>query len=278
LVVAERWPHISLPHVDEAVGEVTACGSSGVGTMLDAMPTGSGRHLSKLAEVSRRTGVHVIASTGMHTEKYYVGVDWVDDPPEELALRFISEIVDGVDGVRVGVMKVAALGPIPTRRESALFLSAGLVHISTGVPILTHCEEGMGALGQVEMLVRAGVEPGRIIISHTDKVTDRSYHRDILGTGANVEYDQALRQHLIGSTDTASLISDMWEAGFGSQIMLGTDGARRSLWSTLGGKPGLAWLFDGFDSVLRDKGLGGPEIEAMFVTNPARVLSLGPSG
>jgi 5-phospho-D-xylono-1,4-lactonase len=275
-IVAARWPHIHLPDVDEAVPEVARCAAAGVGTMLDAMPTDSGRDLSKLAEVSRRTGVHVIAATGMHTAKYYENVGWIDDSPEDLALRFIPEILDGSDGLRAGVMKVAATAGAATAREAALFMAAGLVHISTGVPILTHCEQGRGALQQIDLLVGAGVEPDRILLSHTDKVADRRYHRAILGSGASVEYDQALRQHLAGSTGTARLIADMWEAGFGTQILLGTDGARRSLWATLGGGPGLAWLVDGFDQVLRDHGVGESEIKAMFVTNPARVLAFEP--
>jgi len=275
--VEKNWPHIYLPSVGEAVAETTACAGAGVGAMLDAMPTGSGRNLEKLAAVSRAVGVHVIASTGMHTSKYYEGVDWASDPPEDLALRFIPEILEGIDGLRAGVLKVASSAEKPTKHEESLFVAAGLVHIATGVPVLTHCEEGQGALAQIEALNRAGVESDRILLSHTDKVPDRGYHREILETGASVEYDQALRQHLVGSSETASLIVDMWEAGFGSQILLGTDGARRSLWSTLGGEPGLAWLAGGFADVLRERGLAEQEIDAMFVSNPARVLSFNPS-
>lgn len=275
-LVQENWPHIYLPSVTEAVAEATVCAEAGVGAMLDAMPTDSGRNLEKLAAVSRAVGIHVIASTGMHSSKYYEGIDWAADPTEELALRFIPEVLDGVGGIKAGVMKVALSAEAATEHEGSLFLAAGMVHIATGAPILTHCEDGRGALAQIEMLRDAGVAPARVLLSHTDKVLDRGYHREILQTGASVEYDQALRQHLVGSTETASLIADMWGLGFGSQILLGTDGARRSLWATLGGGPGLSWLADGFDDVLRDHGLGELELEAMLISNPARALSFNP--
>ncbi len=275
-VVAEKMPHISLPHVEEAVAEVSECAVAGVGTMLDAMPTGSGRNLEKLAEVSLRTGVNVIAATGMHTRKYYEGVDWVDDSADDLATHFTAEILDGVDGIRTGVMKVASSTERITPQERELFLAAGLVHHATGVPILTHCEDGKGAIEQVSALVGAGIEPGQILLSHTDRVTDRGYHREILSIGVNVEYDQSLRQHLVGSDDTARLIADMWHDGFGHQILLGTDGARRSLWTTFGGAPGLAWLYTGLPGVLTGLSLGHSEIKTMFMTNPARVLSFNP--
>ena len=56
--------------------------------------------------------------------------------------------------------------------------------------------------------------------------------------------------------------------------MVGTDGARRSLWSTLGGAPGLAWLHEGFVELLADRGLSQGQIESIFVQNPARYLTL----
>jgi phosphotriesterase-related protein len=275
-VVAQKMPHISLPLVEEAVAEVSDCASAGVGTLLDAMPTGSGRNLEKLAVVSRRTGVNVVATTGMHTRRYYDGVDWVDDPADALATRFIAEILDGVDGIRAGVMKVASSTEEISPDERELFVAAGLVHSATDVPVLTHCEDGRGALEQIGALVDVGIEPDRILLSHTDKVTDRGYHREILSHGFNVEYDQALRRHLLGSDATARLIADMWQEGFGHQILLGTDGARRSLWTTLGGAAGLAWLYTGFKDVLTGVGLDHYEIETMFVTSPARVLSFNP--
>jgi phosphotriesterase-related protein len=236
--------------------------------------------VKRLIDVSMQTGISIIAATGMHTSKYYQGVSWADDAPDALARRFISEVVDGMDGTksRAGVMKVAMSGEAPTFREEDLFDVAGRVHAATGVPVLTHCEDGRSAIRQIEMLTVAGVGPSSVLLSHTDKSPDHGYHREILGTGALVEYDQALRQTLSGSTSTADLTVAMWEEGFGDQILLGTDGARRSLWASLGGRPGLAWLRDGFPGLLRERGLGQSQIDTMFVENPARWLAFTPPG
>lgn len=276
--VERAWPHIHLPSMDDAIAEMKLCRAAGVDSVVDAMPTAVGRNIEKLIGVARATGINVVAATGMHTPKYYPGIGWADDGPDDLAERFIGEILDDADrsGGRAGIMKVATTTPSPTPRELALFRAAGLVHGATDVPILTHCEAGEGALEQIDLLASAGVEPSRLLISHTDKCGERRYHRDILATGANVEYDQSLRQHLIGEDDTAQLIADMWEEGFGAQILLGTDGARRSLWKTHGGEPGLAWLRGGFPGKLRPLGIGDAEIAAMFVENPARVLTFSP--
>ncbi len=92
------------------------------------------------------------------------------------------------------------------------------------------------------------------MISHTDRIRDLDYHRDILESGVNVEYDQALRQPGGAGNWTAELTSTMLDEGFLDQIMLGTDGARRSLWTSLGGGPGLAWMRSGFMDSLAMRG------------------------
>jgi predicted metal-dependent phosphotriesterase family hydrolase len=260
-IVAERFPHIYLPSVEEAVAEAETCREAGVATMVDAMPYG-GAYLNKLGEVSRRTGLHVVASTGLHTEKYYP-----DDIPIEAA-RFSADVAAGC-----GVFK-AATGPDGINpRALQLFTAMAETHLETGVPIVTHCEDGLGAMAQIELLTSLGVPLNRVVISHTDKVPDLSYHRDMLETGVNLEYDQALRQ-ANGLQTTPTLLAAMIDEGFLPQLMLGTDGARRTLWRTLGGSPGLAYLAAGYAEVLAAHGVGRDELRALFVANPARWLPL----
>ena len=260
-IVAELFPHIYLPSVDEAVAEAETCREAGVTTMVDAMPYG-GNYLDKLRQVSRRTGLQVIASTGLHTEKYYP-----DDTPIESA-RFSADVVAGC-----GVFK-AATGPDGINpRARRLFAAMAETHLETGVPIITHCEDGRGAVAQIELLTSLGVPLNRVVISHTDKVPDPVYHRDMLQTGVNLEYDQALRQ-AAGMQTTPQLLASMIEEGFLPQLMLGTDGARRSLWRTLGGSPGLAYLATEYRQVLEAAGVGQHELRAVFVANPARWLPL----
>jgi predicted metal-dependent phosphotriesterase family hydrolase len=260
-IVAEQFPHIYLPSVEEAVAEAGTCSEAGVTTMVDVMPYG-GDYLDKLRDVSRRTGMQIVASTGLHTEKYYP-----DDIPIEAA-RFSADVAAGC-----GVFK-AATGPEGVNpRALAVFTAMAETHLNTGVPIITHCEDGHGALDQIELLDSLGVALDRVVISHTDKVPDPAYHRAILESGVNVEYDQALRQ-AAGIPTTPRLLASMIEAGFLSQIMLGTDGARRTLWRTLGGTPGLAYLAVEYAGVLNAHGIGQDELRVLFVANPARWLPL----
>lgn len=278
-VVAETMPHIHLPSVDEAVAEVRTCVTAGVRTMVDAMPAASGRDPERLSRVSILTGMRVVASTGLHTDRYYDNVPWTrEESPEVLAGRFIADVEEGIDlhdyrgeevertEVRAGLVKVASLTEQLSDRDQRLFEAAAITHAATGVPILTHTEGGLGGINQIEALFALGVSPQRVALSHTDKVADPAYHRAMLETGVFLCYDQGLR----APETTLRLLEDALSQGFGSQVVVGTDGARRSLWSTLGGAPGLASLYPAVHEAL-----GPDDARAIFVDNPAVFLSRG---
>lgn len=290
-LVEDRMEHIHLPSVADAVAEVELCRDAGVGAMVDAMPCASGRDVTRLAAISRRTGVHVVAVTGLHTRKYYPGQPWTRGASVgTLADLFVADVEEGIDAWdytgpvlsrtqhRAGMVKVATFGSALDAAERRLFEAAAAVVRRTGVPVLTHCEAGDGALAQIEQLRAVGVPPGRVVLSHTDKHADPGLHRELLSAGVNLEYDQALRQPPDEPRGTAWLLARMIEEGYGDQLLLGTDGARRGLWRSLGGAPGLAWLAAGFPEVLARHGVDAPTVRRLFVDNPARVLSLTPRG
>jgi phosphotriesterase-related protein len=277
-LVAETMPHIHLHSIEEAAAEVTTCVAAGVRTMVDAMPAASGRDPEKLSRISVITGMRVVAATGLHTERYYGSVPWArEETAEQLATRFVSDIEIGIDRhdylgdvidrtpMRAGIVKVGALAEDLGPRDLRLFEAAAITAAATGVPILTHTENGRGGMSQIDALTALGVPAPRIALSHTDKSTDRGYHLAMLESGVFLCYDQGLRD----AETTHGLVRWAFEAGHGRQVLMGTDGARRSLWSTLGGAPGLASLYT---SALRDLDPG--TVAAMFVVNPARYLVL----
>lgn len=286
-LIEAAFPHIHLPDVDAAVDEVSRCAAAGVQAMVDAMPCAAGRDVVRLAEISRRTGVHVVAATGLHHQRYYGDTHWTGRvDPVDLARLFSQDIELGIDEFdytgplvrrgphRAGLIKIATGGEVLGSRDRLLVEAAGLAHRSTGAPVLTHCEGGRGGFQQVEALGAEGVPADAIILSHVDKVVDHNYHRELAATGATLEYDQTLRRAGDAEHRTVELITGLHADGYGDRIVLGTDGARRDLWHTLGGAPGLAWLATGFHDQLVAAGLAEPALRALYVNNPARALSL----
>jgi predicted metal-dependent phosphotriesterase family hydrolase len=290
----ELVPEFDLGDVDAMTTEVREAHALGLRAVVDAMPCDAGRNAEKLAELSRRTGVHVVAPTGLHHERYYGPAHWSHRLSiDELTDLFAADVLEGIDandysgpvvrrtGYRAGVIKVAGSDGGPSPRDGRIFEAAAAAHRRTGAPILTHCEAGTGALEQVRLLTDRGVAPGHMALSHVDKVVDRGYHRDLLATGAYAEYDGSFRWG-DQPNGTLQLIAWMTEDGFGDRILLGMDAARQSYYRVYGGGPGLTWLLDGFTRLLAGNGIHEVAREQLFVTNPAKVFgfaaALGEAG
>ncbi len=287
-------PEFDLGDIDAMAREVSAAVDLGLRSAIDAMPCDAGRNAEKLAELARRTGINVVAPTGLHHERYYGPAHWSERiTVEELADLFTLDVTDGIDrndysgpvvqrtAHRAGVIKVAGSLDGPSDRDRRVFEAAAETHRRTGAPILTHCEHGTGALAQVQLLADLGVDLAHVALSHVDKVQDRGYHRELLETGVSGEYDQSFRwgggsgggDGHDADNGTLRLIGQMVEDGLADRIVLGMDAARRRYYRVHGGTPGLVWLLDGFSAQLEAAGIDSTIRRRLFVDNPARVFA-----
>jgi len=72
----QQNPDFQIDSVENAAKELTDFHRAGGLAMIDTMPCNCGRNVFKLAEVSRRTGVHIACPTGLHLQKYYPPGHW----------------------------------------------------------------------------------------------------------------------------------------------------------------------------------------------------------
>ncbi|HEX7345959.1 MAG TPA: hypothetical protein VF253_04160 [Candidatus Limnocylindrales bacterium] len=278
-------PDFELSDVAAMATEVGAAMELGLGAAIDAMPCDCGRSAMKLAELSRRTGLHIVAPTGLHHERFYGPAHWshrVD--VEALATLFIADIEEGIDALdysgpivertahRAGVIKIAGSDGGPSERDQEVFAAAALAHTKTGVPILTHCERGTGGVEQVRVLADGGVDLAHVALSHVDKVVDRGYHRELAATGVTLEFDGSFRWG-DAENGTLQLLGWLAEDDLLDHVVLGMDAARQGYYAVYGGKPGLTWLLDGFATLMDERGLGADIRRRLFVDNPARVFA-----
>ncbi|MFZ3216306.1 MAG: hypothetical protein WA192_09635 [Candidatus Acidiferrales bacterium] len=276
------YPDFLLDSVERACSDVAEFHAAGGRTLVDSMPCGGGRNAAKLAQLSRITGVNIVCPTGLHLAKYYAPGHWgARLNAQELAKLFVADIEQGIDSAdyngpdisrtphKAGVVKVATGEDFPSAHERKVFEAAALAHHQTGAPILTHTEQGAGALEQVRLFQEYGVPLQHVVISHTDRAPDRIYHKEILSTRVMLEYDSAFRWAPEAGNPTLDLVVAMVAEGFGEQILLGMDAARRKYWKAYGGTPGLAFLLREFVPRLHQQGLTAADIAKIFVTNPA---------
>lgn len=273
--MTEKFPDFLLDSVEIAAKELRQFKADGGSAMIDSMPTG-GRNAAKLAEVSRLSGVHLVCPTGLHLKKYYPQGHWSGTfSAEDMAQVFILEISEGIDShdlsgpdlhrlpVRAGLIKIATGSNAIDTHERRIFEAAATAHRLTGCPILTHTEQGMAAMEQVELLRDLGVSLRKVTLSHTDRKPDIDYHRAFLSSGVNVEFDSAFRWK--DGNPTRKLLETLFPE-FPEQLMLGMDAARRSYWKGYGGSPGLSYLLQQFP-------LPTDIFRQVFIINPSSAFS-----
>ena len=284
----QLFPDFRLDSVEDAVAELQPARTLGLRAVVDAMPCDAGRNAEKLAAISRQSGIHVIASTGLHHERYYDDRHWSRlCPVDEIAELFALDVTDGIDARdyggplvrrtphRAGVIKIAGGLDGLSDVEARAFEAAAIAQVRTGVPILTHCEGGTAGPEQARFLIDRGAEPGHVVLSHVDKVVDRGYQREIFATGAVVEYDQGFRWGPNARNGTLTLLEWAFEDEFGDQVVLGMDAARRGYWTQHGGSPGMSFLLGEFARQMSASGIGPAQQARLFVANPARAYTFG---
>jgi len=284
--VTEKNADFLLDDVGLISAEVAAFYQAGGRAMVDSMPCGGGRSAPKLAAVSRATGVHIVCPTGLHLQKYYPQGHWAEKASDSaIAKVFIDEIESGIDAndtrgpywettnLRAGLIKVASSLNQVTNFEKKVFAAAAAAHHATGSPILTHTEQGTAGLEQIRIFQSFGVKPDCLVLSHTDRKPDVSYHKELLSTGVYLEYDSAFRWKPGDGNPTRDLLIALCDAGFASRIVVGMDAARRTYWRSFGGSPGLTFLLETFFPQMRRDGFPPEFIELILVQNPARAYA-----
>ncbi len=279
-------PDFRLDSVDAAVAEVGRFAGAGGAALVEMTPLGFGRDPDGLAEVSRRTGVAVVAATGFHKLGYYADTHWLHHYTEEqIADLLVAELVEGLDRggyegplvdrspARAGVVKLATeyhrAGPAVERLAAAI----GLAHARTGAPVSTHTEKGTMAHAQLDLLEAAGVAPDAVILGHVDHNPDPGLLGELASRGAYLCCDMPGRVKYGPDSQTLDLLAALDAAGHRDRILLAGDLARRSYWPAYGGGPGLDYVLTTFVPRLHAMGLDRLAEQALVV-NPARALRL----
>ena len=153
----------------------------GVKTMVDLTPADIGRHPELLAEVSRRSGANIVATTGFYAEGMGIGFYWRRKPIDYIAELMVRDLTEGMvydnrlTPYRAGVIKVASGGmgetsPQPDGRrigpvEERVMRAAGRAQKKTGAPIGTHTQPAdyrvtNPAIEMLDVLEDEGADPG----------------------------------------------------------------------------------------------------------------------
>ncbi|MFB7122771.1 phosphotriesterase [Kitasatospora sp. NPDC056273] len=229
---------------DPAAAEdvLRAYAAAGGRTLVQWTPRGLGRGADSLAALSRTTGVRIVAATGAHQAVHYApgsfsatgaGAEDRPGPYADLAERFVAELTTGLpgapEGVRAGLIKVAADAGPDSRHTRWTMAAAAEAHHATGAPIAVHLEADGAPPGVVHRLChRHGVRPDRVILGHLTRLPDRALHRHLAAEGVYLALDSPSRAGHAGDHQAFEVIADLVEAGHAAQLLLGADTTTRT--------------------------------------------------
>ncbi|MFI8170435.1 phosphotriesterase [Streptomyces sp. NPDC085931] len=267
-----RLPGQELNSRSAARAELTAFRDQGGGAVVQWTPYGLGRRAADLPPLSRETGVHVVAATGLHQAAHY-GEDVLARLRGRLAGLFVSELTEGIgtSGVRAGLVKVAGGFHALDAHARWTLAAAAEAHHATGAPVAVHLELGTGALDVLDVLCgEAGVPPHRVVLGHLNRSPDLVTHRQAAESGCYLAFDGPSLAHHATDWRMPDAVRALADAGFGDRLLLGADTTTAAARSVNGG-PGMPYLLRRVRPRLV-KGVGEELVRRILTENPGRAF------
>ncbi|MQA98322.1 MAG: aryldialkylphosphatase [Streptosporangiales bacterium] len=270
--------------VDVAVDELARYTASGGGTIVDATSIGLGRDPRGLAEISRRSGVHVVMGAGFYFRDYHPA-DVAARTREELTAEIVADVRTGVDGtgIKSGLIGEIGLSHPLHPDEDKVLRAACAAQRETGAALMIHPgRDPLSPLAALRIVAEEGVDPSRVIMSHVERtVFSAAEMRAIAETGCYAEFDlfgQESSYYALAPIDMPNdatrvdYIVDLIAHGHAEQILISQDICHKTNMTRYGGE-GFAHILDHVLPLMRRKGIDDAMIAAITVHNPARALA-----
>ena len=269
-------------------GKLTDFRDHGGRTIVDSTGMFHGRDVTLYEALSRSTGVHIVASTGMGPEEMLGGyfltpqtnppTPW---PAGKFAELFTKEVTEGMVVPRVerrgaaGLVATAANRQGMTAAEESLFRGAARTARSTGVPV--SIRYGKDAVHDLEVVLDEKLPASRAVVGGLDR-------KDAVAAGAPLEIARrgafAALDHVglgddahVTDRERAALVVELVKAGHGNRLLLSSNAI-----GVAKGQPGhdlpYSYILSTFVPFLTSRGLSNEDVQRSVVDNPRGLLSV----
>ncbi|MEU5843671.1 phosphotriesterase [Rhodococcus sp. NPDC047139] len=270
------------------LGKLRDFRAAGGGTLVDATGMFHGRDLPMYENLSRASGVHIVASTGLGPENLLGGyfltpqtnppTPW---PAEKFADLFTKEVTEGMVVPRVerraaaGLVTTAADPAGMTATEESLFRGAARAGRATGVAV--SLRYGKDPLADLDIALDEHLPADRIVVGGLDR-------RDAVAAGAPAEIARRgayiALDHLgsedethISDAERVTLVTELVAAGLGHRLLLSCNAT-----GVAAGHPArelpFGYVLTDFAPRLRAAGLGDDELDRILTANPRELLTV----
>ncbi len=272
-----------------AVDQMHELQSHGVGTFVDPCPMDMGRDVGFLAELSQKSGMRIVCTTGAYFEAEGNTYTFRHLPLEEITNIYLKEIEEGIGdtGIKAGAIKIATGAPNVSDYERKLVTAAARAAKITGVPVISHTQNGCCGHDQIDIVTGEGVPAEQLLVGHSDGADDHAYHKSLADRGAYVGFDRFGISLFQPDEVRISNVMKLAAAGHLERVLVSHD----SIMCWLGRPVPYAntfeamlemlpdWrsthIFKKIVPALRERGMSERDIETILVDNPRRLFAAG---
>lgn len=258
-------------------------------TIVDSTGMSHGRDVNLHEALSRATGVHIVASTGLGPEAMLGGyfltpqtnppTPW---PAEKFADLFTKEVTEGMVVPRVerrgaaGLVATAASREGMTPTDENLFRGAARTAVNTGVPV--SIRYGNDAVHDLEIVLDEQLPADRVVVGDLDRkdAVAAGVPLTIAGRGAYVALDHVGPDDddaHVTDRERAALVVELVEAGHADRILLSSNAV-----GVAKGQPDhelpYSYILSTFVPLLAKEGLTDEDVKHILVDNPRALLTV----
>ncbi|MET1043250.1 MAG: phosphotriesterase [Microbacteriaceae bacterium] len=255
-------------------------------TIVDSTGMFHGRDLNLYGALSRSTGVHIVASTGMGPEEMLGGyfltpqtnppTPW---PAEKFADLFTKEVTEGMVVPRVerrgaaGLVATTATRDGMTPTDESLFRGAARTALNTGIPV--SIRYGSDALHDLDIVLDEKLPADRVLVGGLDRKDAAGAVLEVAHRGAFVGLDHVGLDdddEYLTDRERAALVLELIEAGHAKQILLSSNAI-----GVAKGQPDydlpFSHVVSTFVPFLKTQGLSDDDAQRILVGNPRTLLT-----
>jgi len=256
--------------VDLMSSEMTIAKQEGISCIVDAGHPDMGRDINFLKQISKNSGLPVVAGGGFYTQPFY---------PKEIATmtedQIVRALVKQTEDDPIGVFGEIGSWDDMTKDERKVFRAIGRAQVATNLSIFTHTGiPGKAALEQLDILEDQGVDPKRVVIGHVGNLVDKTVQvqKALCRRGAFIGFD---RQGGAGDAQQVPMVMALIEAGFADHLMFSADLSSAAQLKKNGGA-GYAKTLTVFVPKLKEAGATDEVLRGIMQDNPRRFLAYVP--
>ncbi len=268
-----------------AIDEVRRMRDAGGRTLVELTSSGLAPAPPALARIAKATGVNVVMGCGHYVHDFQDPAN-ASRTPDDFAEEMIDAVLEGARGspVRAGILGEIGCQAPWTAQEQRVMHGAIMAQQETGAVINVHPGRHPDQPQEVAGFVRAAhgtIE--RVVISHIDRtIFDTERLLRLADTGCVLELDlfgqeQSYYRHsdidMPNDATRLGTIRTLIDHGHLARIVISHDICYRSRLTRFGGH-GYGHIFANVVPMMRRRGFTEPEITAILVDNPRRLLTI----